>query len=206
MFPLQLVAFPGERLNLHIFEPRYRELIHECHENGSTFGIPPYLKNKLMDFGTEMKLLEISKTYDDGKMDIKTQGIGIFRIEDFDAKAHGKLYAGAHIERMEIEYDGEFTNVNKLLDLMEQLFKLLKINKDIPENTPQFTAYDIAHHVGLSIEKEYEFLRIPNELSRQEYLIDHITQLIPIVQNMEALRKRVQMNGHFKNFNPLDFK
>ena len=51
LFPLKLVAFPGEELNLHIFEPRYKQLIREFEQNGTTFGIPTFLDNKVLDFG-----------------------------------------------------------------------------------------------------------------------------------------------------------
>jgi len=51
LFPLSLVVFPGEYLNLHIFELRYRQLINECDEEGMTFGIPPAFENKLASFG-----------------------------------------------------------------------------------------------------------------------------------------------------------
>ena len=52
LFPLRLVAFPGEDLNLHIFEPRYKELIQECDEKGITFGLPPFIDDKMQTFGT----------------------------------------------------------------------------------------------------------------------------------------------------------
>ena len=58
LFPLKLVAFPGEELNLHIFEPRYKQLIRECEQNGTTFGIPTFLDNKVLDFGTEIELIK----------------------------------------------------------------------------------------------------------------------------------------------------
>ena len=47
LFPLNLIVYPGEDLNLHVFEPRYRELINECLEEETTLGIPAFIKNKL---------------------------------------------------------------------------------------------------------------------------------------------------------------
>ena len=58
-FPLEMVAFPGERLNLHIFEPRYRQLIHHVREEGATFCIPAVIDRQVQVVATEMKLLEI---------------------------------------------------------------------------------------------------------------------------------------------------
>jgi len=60
MFPLELVAFPGEELPLHIFEQRYQQLIEDCEEERVTFGIPTYI-NKRLEYGTEMELLKVVK-------------------------------------------------------------------------------------------------------------------------------------------------
>jgi len=73
LFPLSLVAFPGEELNLHIFEKRYRQLVKDCMANELSFGIVTVLDKKLSDIGTEMEILEISHIYGDGKMDIRTK-------------------------------------------------------------------------------------------------------------------------------------
>ena len=78
LFPLQIVVFPNENLNLHIFEPRYKELINECEKEGTTFGIPAFLKQKVMEFGTELEVIKVEKRYGKGEMDIKTKGIGLF--------------------------------------------------------------------------------------------------------------------------------
>ena len=78
LFPLNLVAFPGEKLNLHIFEPRYRQLVRDCFTDDLTFGITPYLNESVQELGTEMRLLSVEKTHAGGEMDIRTQAVGIF--------------------------------------------------------------------------------------------------------------------------------
>ncbi|MFT4761380.1 MAG: ATP-dependent Lon protease [Paraglaciecola sp.] len=205
LFPLQLVAFPGENLNLHIFEPRYLQLVEECYLEGTTFGIPPFLDKKLMPFGTELKLVEIAKRHSDGKLDVKTEGVGIFRIDEFMQDVPDKLYSAATVDRMELDYEGDFSMVNQIIDKVTELFTVMKIKKDIPENTPQFNTYQIAHHVGFSVEQEYEFLRIPTEIDRQNFMLRHFDKLLPMVKEMETLRQRVQMNGHFKDLKPPHF-
>lgn len=202
LFPLKLVAYPGERLNLHIFEPRYRQLIRECEQNSITFGIPTFIENKVMDFGTEMKLVSVEKKYESGEMDIKTLGVGIFKIHEFYKVAPNKLYSGADIQRLDIDTSSDFLKSQAILKGLEELFRILKINKEVPKEPDQFQTYDIAHHVGFSLEQEYEFLCIPKERDRQEYMEAHIQRLIPVVKEMERLRKRAEMNGHFKNVIP----
>lgn len=200
LFPLQLVAFPGENLNLHVFEPRYRQLVKEC-EEGSTFGIPAFIDGRVKELGTEMELVNVEKTYADGRMDVKTKGVQVFRIEEFYSRAPGKLYAGATITPLEYENDGDILQSNKIVEKITELFDILKINKAIPDPSNFFT-FDMAHHVGLTVEQEYEILSIRSEEDRQDFMLEHLEKLIPIVKEMEELRKRVQMNGHFKNIIP----
>ena len=71
IFPLSIVVYPGENLNLHIFEPRYKQLINECHTEGKSFGIPTVINNKLNDIGTLVKITEIVNTHETGEMDIQ---------------------------------------------------------------------------------------------------------------------------------------
>ncbi|MEL6943314.1 MAG: LON peptidase substrate-binding domain-containing protein, partial [Bacteroidota bacterium] len=133
IFPLQLVAFPSEDLNLHIFEPRYRQMMRECEEHGTTFGIPAYLNKRVQEYGTELKLVEIVKKYPDGKMDIKTKGVGVFRIEEFFSRAPSKLYAGAKIKRLEDHSQGNILLSAKIIERVEELFQLMNIKKEIPD-------------------------------------------------------------------------
>ncbi|MFD1185047.1 LON peptidase substrate-binding domain-containing protein, partial [Pontibacter rugosus] len=105
LFPLSIVVFPGEKLNLHVFEPRYKQLVLECIENDVTFGIPTYIQDGVGLFGTEMKLLNIEKKHPNGEMDIRTQALGIFKILRFDRMAPGRLYAGGEVEMVKNKDD-----------------------------------------------------------------------------------------------------
>ncbi len=206
LFPLQLVAFPGEPLNLHIFEPRYRQLAEECEEEGITFGIPAYINGKVMEVGTEMKLSAVEKRYPNGELDIRTEGLQPFRIKQFFRKAPDKLYAGAYIERLEYtNTQGDMAINSEILTLVEALFDLLQIDKPVPEDPAMMQTFGLAHHVGFSIEQEYQFLCIPNELARQEYMRAHLEKMLPMVREMNNLQQRAKMNGHFKNLQPPNF-
>ena len=78
IFPLGIVLYPGESLNLHIFEPRYKQLITECFAEKKMFGIPTVVNNQLNEMGTLAEIVEISSTYENGEMDIKTKGVKVF--------------------------------------------------------------------------------------------------------------------------------
>jgi Lon protease-like protein len=205
LFPLNVVVFPGEKLNLHIFEPRYKQLVKDCVESESTFGIPTYIDNGVGMYGTEIKILNLEKKYDSGEMDIRTQGMGIFKILEFDRMMPGKLYAGGKVEDVVDVDDEDIVTKMQIQEKLQELYTALGISKiflDLPEN---FKSYDIAHHLGLNTEQEYTLLQCHSEGTRQEMILQHLNQVLPIVEETERLKERVKLNGHFKNLAPPNF-
>lgn len=204
-FPLSIVCFPGESVNLHIFEERYKQLITECYENNSTFGIPPFYNNELIFYGTEMKVLEISKVYDDGKMDIKTKGQRAYQIHQFEKTQESKLYPAATVSYLR---DEQFTDPSleaEILDKMSTLFEILKIDKPIKYFLKDFSSYAVAHHVGLDMSEKIKLLTMRSESQRLEKINKHLNKFIPSAQKAENLKKRAALNGHFKNIQSPDF-
>ena len=204
IFPLGIVVYPGEQLNLHIFEPRYKQLIKECAESKKPFGIPSVMDEKLNEMGTLVQVKEISKVYDDGKMDIKTEGLMVFRILEMIKELPDKLYSGAIVN-----YPDNDEKINRVLMQgivkgIKELHKLLKIEKQFPKPDEELCCYDVAHHAGLSLQEEYELLELLHELQRQEYLKRHLTKVIPVLAEMEMLKEKVKLNGHFKNLKGFD--
>ncbi len=204
IFPLGIVVYPGEQLNLHIFEPRYKQLIKECFETKKPFGIPPVIDNKVNDTGTLVKLLEITTVYDDGKMDVKTEGLEVFTILEVIKELPEKLYSGAIVNYPANIESGNRALMQNIIIAIRELHKLLKINKEFKKPDEELWSYDVAHHAGLSLIEEYELLQLLHELQRQEYLKRHLKKVIPVIAEMETLKERVQLNGHFKNLKGLD--
>src|SRR5829696_6068342 len=95
IFPLGIVVFPGEDLNLHIFEPKYKQLITDCFAEAKPFGIPTVLKNGISERGTLVEVKEIVEVYGDEQLDIKTKGLSVFRILEIVKTITDKLYSGA---------------------------------------------------------------------------------------------------------------
>jgi len=207
IFPLSIVVYPGELLNLHIFEPRYKQLIGECHKEGRPFGIPSVIANKLQEMGTLVRIAEIAQVFDNGEMDIKTEGISVFRILEVIKTVPEKLYSGAIVNYPENPKDpGNPDLMQKVIKAIRELHRLLNISKDFSKPDDQLTSYDIAHHAGLSIEEEYEMLGLFREEQRQEYLKRHLTKVMPVIAEMETLKVRVKLNGHFKNLSSFEFE
>ncbi|GEM_PF-24253 len=206
IFPLQIVVFPGEALNLHIFEPRYKQLIKDCHQQKKPFGIPVVLGSKVGEFGSLIYITEIARFYDSGEMDIKTKGTDIFRILEIIEQIPDKLYAGAIVNYLKNEPSGHASIMKTLIEKMQNFHANLQIKKDFHKDDQDLTSYDIAHHSGLSIQQEYEFLQLVNERQRQEYLKRHFEAIHPTHKEIKDLREKIQMNGHFKNITGFDVK
>lgn len=199
IFPLALVVYPGEKLNLHIFEPRYKQLINECYTQKKPFGIPAVINNSINEMGTLVQVTEIAQVYDDGKMDIKTQGVRVFRILEVIKEIPDKLYSGAIVNYPDNSERGSRELMQKVMNSINELHTLLKIEKDFKKPPAELTSYDVAHHIGLSLMEEYEVLGILTEIQRQEYLKRHLSKVIPVLAGMESLKEKIKLNGHFKN-------
>lgn len=206
IFPLGIVVYPGENLNLHIFEPRYKQLIAECHTAKKPFGIPTVIQNKVQEFGSMVEITELSKVYDNGEMDIKTKGIKVFRILEVIQEIPDKLYSGAIVNYPDNYEKGVPELMRKVMAGIRELHQLLKVSKDFKKEDNQLTSYEVAHHIGLSIEEEYELLNLLDERQRQEYLKRHLAKAIPMVAGMEQLKEKIKLNGHFKNLGGLDLE
>lgn len=199
------MVYPGEKLNLHIFEPKYKQLIMECVEQQKSFGIPAVISKQLCDTGTLVHVREVNKIYEDGKMDIKTEGVSVFRILETIKEIPEKLYSGAIVAYPENAMRGNATLMKRVIKGMYAIHEKLGVSKTFDKSDEELNSYDVAHHVGLSIEEEYEVLQLFDELQRWEYLKRHIEKVIPVMEELDALRRKIRQNGHFKNLEGFKF-
>jgi Lon protease-like protein len=206
IFPLGIVVYPGESLNLHIFEPRYRQLITECIETKKPFGIPVVMDNSIMEFGTLVEVVELKQQYEDGKMDIKTRGISVFRVLEVIREIPDRLYSGAIVNYPDNETSLISTQAAFIANAVRQLHLLLRVEKTFPKPDAELSSYDIAHLAGLNIQEEYDILQLFREDQRIEYLKRHLQKVMPVVQEMEALKEKIKLNGHFRELKGLGFE
>lgn len=206
IFPLGIVVYPGEPLNLHIFEPRYKQLIHECYTQKKVFGIPAVIDNRLQDYGTLIRISEIVTVHENGEMDIKTSGEKVFRILEVIKEVPDKLYSGAIVTYPDNKEWGSPEVMRKIMSSIRELHRMLNVQKDFSKKDEELKVYDVAHHIGLSLEEEYEILNLFDERQRQEYLKRHLAKVIPMVEKMEQLKDKIKLNGHFKNLEGFKFE
>lgn len=205
IFPLDIVVYPGEELNLHIFESKYKQMIVECAANGKPFGIPAVIGEKMMEMGTLMQVKEISKKYEDDRMDIKTEGLQVFSILELIKDIPEKLYSGAIVTYPENIGKSSPAKMKLILKGIRALHSSLSVTKQFVKPDAELNSFDVAHHAGLSIEEEYRLLELSQELQRQEFLKRHLAKVLPIMEHMDLLKGKIKMNGHFKSLEGFKF-
>ena len=89
--------------------------------------------------------------------------------------------------------------MKKILEGIRSIYHTLNIKKEFSKPDDLLKCYDVAHHAGLTIEDEYHLLELEHELQRQEFLKRHLAKVMPIMAEMDILKGKIKMNGHFKN-------
>lgn len=201
-FPLSIIAFPGERIKLHIFESRYRQLFGELEERKSTFALVPYYEDKEVTVGTEMELTQVIEKYDDGKLDIEVKAIKPLQVHQLHSRYPNRLYPGAEVTRLPWSDEMERMANPDLLLAIHRLYKVMNISNVRISDPSIFRTHQLAHKVGFNLDQELEFMIIATEEDRQSYMLDHLVKLLPMAEEMETLRKRAELNGHIKNLKP----
>lgn len=205
IFPLELVVFPSEPLHLHIFEPRYKQLIQECRDTGAHFGIPARLHGKIADFGTEVALQDVFRTYPGGEMDIRVNGLRAFALHAWVPELPGKLYGGAEVSFVANDPSVPAAVQDELVRQYKRLETVLQADPAREAFTGPNLSFALASQVGLSLEQKVRLLSISTEADRQRMLIDHLGTLVPVVESARDTSRRVRGNGHFKTIPKIDF-
>lgn len=204
MFPLPTVFFPSEMVALHIFEERYIQLINDVGKTQMNFGVPVYINGEIA-YGTELELKEVIKTYDTGEMDIICIGRRSFKINTFQKVAEGKLYGAGEVEFLP-HYDDSVDSLrSNVRRLIIELYGLMDVSiSGLDANN--FDVYQLIHKIGLSLAQEYKLLKMTYESERLLLIKVHLTNTIEVLKQVNQSKEMIGMNGHFKNFDPIDFK
>ncbi len=204
-FPLGIVVFPGEELNLHIFEPRYKQLVNDCYKAKKPFGIPTVINGQVKEYGTLVEIIEISTVYENGEMDIKTKATLIFKTLEKIQELPEKLYHGAIVTYPQTKYIGSAPLMKKVIEAIRELHALLNVKKDFKNADEALLSFDVAHHAGMTVEDEYELLTFEEELHRQEFIKRHLVKVLSVMTQMDLLKNKIKLNGHFKNLEGFNF-
>ena len=177
-------------------------MIHEAREEGLIFGIPVVIDGKVQDIFTETRILQVDRTYEGGESDILTQGERRGRIIHYDQQAAGKLYPGGTIDWLETNLEGDQAIQQQIFDFLEEMNNALGISKSFENSEEDITSFRLGHHIGLTKEQEYQLLSLNEEKARLQYILDHLQQILPVLQKKKP---KAKLNGHYDNLQPPDY-
>jgi len=199
LFPLDVVLLPGVDLPLHIFEPRYREMVRKCLDEKSEFGMLLALQKGIVHVGCTAEIVEVVKRYNDGRMDILTVGRTPFRVVQLHTE--NPLLEGEvdYLEDRETRADARTRR--ELVELYEACHTL--IFEDYPKNTGDSArenlSYLVAGTLPMDLLWKQQILELRSEADRQERLVAYLREWAPHLQKSEAMRQRAGGNGHGLN-------
>jgi hypothetical protein len=168
LFPLDILPFPGERVALRVFEPRYRQLLQDVEEFKLLFGIPCFSGEVQDDnriFGSLVQLEKVSRRYKTGESDILVQCVSLFEMNHFEKKTGDRLYPGGRISILEDFIDWP------LSDTVREAYGMLaeQMGMPSPENTGD--TFSLLAELNLNVSEKLKLLRIANNAQREKKLL-----------------------------------
>jgi ATP-dependent Lon protease len=199
LFPLNVVLLPGADMPLHIFEPRYRQMVRDCLEAKSPFGMLLALPNGMAGTGCTAEILEVTSRYHDGRCDILTVGREPFRIVE--------LFPEEPLMRGDVDFlEDRPLPVNprisrELIELYETCHTLIfdDYPRDPAESGEDKISYRIASRLPMDLLWKQRVLELRSEAERQERLVAYLREWAPHLQKEDTLRAQTTGNGHALN-------
>jgi Lon protease-like protein len=193
LFPLPLVLLPTERIPLHIFEERYRELIGECLDSDGEFGFVYADDDGVRDVGTRARVTEVLARLDDGRMDVLVEGGERFRLLELTT---GRSFHTGVVARMDDEDDpADRQAVERALGLFDRLRELTRSEVDVPEAGASQLSYLLASRIEFAPTEKLELLNDVSERSRMTRLCDLLEIAIETAQHVRGAAERAATNG-----------
>jgi Lon protease-like protein len=196
LFPLELVLLPSERVPLHIFEDRYRELIGESLNDGTEFGILLEDADGMRQVGTSTGVVELVHAFDDGRMNVLVEGRGRFRVLEL---TEGRSYSTAEVEPFEDDDDGEppsDAETERTLDAFRRLASIAEAEEvEIPAAGGEPLSFRLAARVDFGAVLKQELLELRSERARLDRLVDLFGHAATALAREREVRERASGNG-----------
>jgi Lon protease-like protein len=193
LFPLGIVLLPTERVPLHIFEPRYRELIEECLEEDGEFGLIYADEEGVREIGTLARVSDVLERFDDGRLNIVVEGGACFRVERL---TRGRAFMTAEVEPLEDEpSDVEDTTAAKATGAFRALAALAGAEADPPDESSPQLSYELAAQVELAPEAKQDLLESRSEQERLELVAELLDLARQTLIATRELGERAKRNG-----------
>ena len=187
------MLLPTERIALHIFEPRYRELIGECIDLGREFGLVLQLEDGVAETGTRAAVSKVLQVLDDGRLNIVVEGRERFRVLRI---TDGRSFITAEVEAVADEPDDPSPEtIEQALVLFRRLIEATESAAEEPDPGSDQLSFDLAARVDFEIDVKQELLELLSPRERVERTIELLREALESVEAENELRRRASGNG-----------
>jgi Lon protease-like protein len=193
LFPLGIVLVPSERVPLHIFEPRYQELIADCLGNDREFGLVLEDEAGMREIGTRAAVVEVIDRFDDGRLNIAIEGRERFRVV---AETTGRSFRTADVEAV-VDEGGvsERGARERALALYRALGRAVDTEVDEPDVDSGVLSFELAARVDFGPERKQELLELCSEPERLQIVSKLLERAAEAITLEQALSRRASTNG-----------
>jgi Lon protease-like protein len=201
LFPLPIVLVPTEHVPLHIFEPRYQELIEECLDTGEEFGfVLATGDGAVHEIGTRASVQQVLETLEDGTINIVVEGGDRFRLLEL---THGRSFNTGVVEEMADEDDPPAPgDITRALELFYELAELAGGEVDVPDPETEQLDFELAARVDFGVDAKQELLASTSPRRRMERLVELLDAALEAVRLEQTLRERAGQNGKVAPLEP----
>ncbi|HZU20069.1 MAG TPA: LON peptidase substrate-binding domain-containing protein [Gaiellaceae bacterium] len=201
LFPLPIVLVPTERIPLHIFEPRYRELIEECLETGGEFGLVLSTGDGAVhEVGTRASVEQVLERLDDGRMNIVVEGRQRFRLLELTS---GRAFATGVVEPVRDDDEAPADeDVELALGLFAQLAEVAGSDVELPDRTSPLLDFELAARVDFGVDSKQELLASTSPRTRMRRLVELLETALEALRLQHVLEERAGRNGKVAPLDP----
>jgi ATP-dependent Lon protease len=202
LFPLPAVVFPGEPLPLHIFEPRFKELVGYCLADPTEtrlFAIAMTENRQLRPIGCGVRIERVVRRYDNGELDIVVVGERRYEMK--------QLLREQSYPEVEVEFFDDLSLPGHPLQLEQAVTMHARLIELVKGKTPSMyypegaaNSFILAHEAGFDLAQRQRLLEMRREEHRLDYLIAYYKEVIPVLAEKEEIQERVRANGYFRRF------
>jgi len=195
LFPLDLVLFPGASLPLHIFEPRYREMISECLDRRKSFGIVRAKEEGVAEIGCTAEIITVAKKYPDGRMDIVTEGRERFEVMQVNQE---RSFLQAEVLYLRDE-PGE-ASAEEIAQAVRLQAEIMQLAGSDPaarsgSDTSQLS-FGLVGPLPLDLDFKQTLLGMKSEAERVQAVISYLETILPNLRRTLRVRQKAGGNGH----------